>query len=104
MGKAFKVGKNNVCTYGEAHIAVKASLKMVAGNWIAIPKPEHKLQMGKEDAIKYYNAKLNEYWHTMLKDEIPSKKKREKIIRAICTNSIEYRRFCFNLKKEVKEC
>lgn len=92
---------NTICTYGEAHIAVKRSMEMVAGNWVSIKMPEHKPQMCKEDAIKYYNAKLNEYWHTMLKDEIPSKKKREKIIRAICTNSIEYRRFCHKLK-EVK--
>jgi hypothetical protein len=93
---------NNICTYGEAHIEVKASLKMVAGSWVAIPKPAHKPQMCKEDAGKYYNAKLNKYWHIMLKDEAPTKEKREKIIKAISTNSIEYRRFCFNLKKEVK--
>ena len=88
-----------LCTYGEANIAVKASLKMVQGNWVAIQKPAHKPQMSKEDAGKYYNAKLNKYWHIMLKDEIPNENKREKIIRAVCTNSIEYRRFCFNLKK-----
>jgi hypothetical protein len=87
------------CTYGEANIAVKASLKMVQGSWVAIPMPAHNPRMSKEDAGKYYNAKLNKYWHIMLKDEIPIKSKREKIIKSICTNSIEYRRFCFSLKK-----
>lgn len=93
----------NLCTYGEASIAVKMSLKMVQGVWVAKPKPAHKPQMSKEDAGKYYNAKLNRYWHIMLAKEIPSKSKREKIIKAICTNSVEYRRFCFKLKKGNKQ-
>lgn len=91
--------EDNLCTYGEAHIKVKRSMRMIAGRWVSIKMPAHLPQMSKEDAGRYYNEKLNEYWHTMLKDEIPEKIKREKTIRAICTNSIEYRRFCFNLKK-----
>jgi len=92
--------KKSLCTYGEAHIIVKMSLKMVQGVWVAEKKPNHKPRMSEKEAGKYYNKKLNKYWHEMLKEEIPNKEKREKVIQAVCTNSKEYRRFCFKKRKE----
>ena len=93
----------HLCTYGEAHIAVKMNMSLVHGKWVSIPKPAHKPQMSKRDAGIYYNAKLNKFWHTMLEDEMPSKEKREKIIKAICTNLIIYRQFCFKMKRANNE-
>lgn len=50
-------------TYGEAHIAEKNSLKLKKGMWQQTLFIRDKAQpMKKEEACRYYNTKLFDYW------------------------------------------
>ncbi|MDQ7061856.1 MAG: hypothetical protein Q9M43_12340 [Sulfurimonas sp.] len=50
-------------TYGEACYIEKSSLYMVNGSWKKKIEIKNKPQrMKREDAARYYNAKLSEYW------------------------------------------
>lgn len=49
-------------TYGEAMFAVKDSMRMVKGEWVTCALPKHEDRMKPEEASKYYNKKLFDYW------------------------------------------
>ena len=56
-------------TYGEAYTIVKFSLRMEKGRWVHDPKPQHEVQMCREDAAFYYTNKFREYFGLELKAE-----------------------------------
>jgi len=81
-------------TYGEAHTKVKLSLTMVDGVFKGDALPKCRPRMSRKEASAHYSKKFSNYWDEMFKTEFPNKADRHKIIRAICTNSLVYRRFC----------
>jgi len=52
-------------TYGEAHTAVKFSLRMVDGNFVTIDIPSHDKQMSRQDATKYYSNKAKKVFESL---------------------------------------
>jgi len=91
----------NIPTYGEAYIHVLTSDWIVRENrTVAVRLPQHKPKMKKEEALKYYSAKLKKIWVEMLTKEYKDMETIEGIIKMVSTNSIKYRRYCKKLKKE----
>jgi len=65
-------------TYGEACIEEQFSMRMVNGE--AVPSIEHKnkpKRMKREDAAKYYNKKLFDYWINQLDDNLSELRKKQ---------------------------
>ncbi|MDQ7067770.1 MAG: hypothetical protein Q9M40_07245 [Sulfurimonas sp.] len=63
-------------THGEAYVQEKNSMHLENGVWKKEYIPDKPKPMSREDASKYYNTKLHDYWLDMLNKERPKRKKK----------------------------
>ena len=63
-------------TYGEAHEAEGRSIVLENGKWVkTLYIPNKAEPMKHDDAVKYYNKKLFDYWLTKLDDRLSTCRK-----------------------------
>ena len=77
-------------TYGEAYTAEKNSIDLVDGKWVKTVHIENKPEpMSREDAVRYYNIKLFNFWLGCINPKA-SLLKRKKLVSALMFGHVDY--------------